>query len=726
MRRRRTGTSALTASPVLVGAVTLLVAIVAVFLSYNANSGLPFVPTYDLKAELPNAANLVKGNEVRIGGARVGVIDDDRRQCPTRTGSPSARARPEARRGPASRCRSTPPSSCARKSALGLKYVELTPGDPDAPGYQAGATVPVEAGHARARWRSTRSSTCSTTKARVGSQRSLNGFGTGLAGRGQDLNTLIRELRPLLDDLEPVAANLADQQTQLARFFGELGDAAAQVAPVAEVQADAVRQPGHHVRGSGRCRAVPAGVHLREPADARDRDRPSSRASARSCATAPRFFRELQPGVAHPAGLGARAGRRVRDRGRDAARRRPSSTAALAGVFDSLAEFAEDPRVPRGVRRLAARVALAAAHARLPHAGPDPVQLRHAALPQRARGTSPRATATAPGSASSSSRRRAGRTTRPGRRAPPPTARQQGQLPARQPVPEHRVAGPARRVRGRQRGLPGRAHEPRQRARQPGPADRRPARRGVVAMRRSGRFSPLQVGLIAIVVIAVGRVLRLHEGHPVHQGLRDDGGLREHERHRRQLAGAHRRRPGGQGHEGRGRGAGLDRRGGHDAARRAGAAAARRRADEDPASDLPRGQLLRGRRAGHPQRRRAARGRHDPLDPDQRAGPDRPGARRAQDRRTQGPPGSAAGLRRRHRRAPGRGGGRRPGPLDAGRDRGSVAERLARRLGGGAPRHRHRERRAPGHPGRRPLQAPPGRREGEPRARAAARPSCRA
>ena len=71
---RRTGGAALTASPVLVGAVTVLVTIVAVFLSYNANSGLPFVPTYDLKANLPNAAQLVEGFEVRIGGARVGFI----------------------------------------------------------------------------------------------------------------------------------------------------------------------------------------------------------------------------------------------------------------------------------------------------------------------------------------------------------------------------------------------------------------------------------------------------------------------------------------------------------------------------------------------------------------------------------------------------------------------------------------------------------------------------
>ena len=43
MRGRR---GALTASPLLVGAVTVLIALVAVFISYSANNGLPFVPTY--------------------------------------------------------------------------------------------------------------------------------------------------------------------------------------------------------------------------------------------------------------------------------------------------------------------------------------------------------------------------------------------------------------------------------------------------------------------------------------------------------------------------------------------------------------------------------------------------------------------------------------------------------------------------------------------------------
>ena len=67
--------AALVASPVLVGAVTLLVACVSVLLAVKANSGLPFVPTYDLRAELPGGNNLVVGNEVRLGGFRVGVVD---------------------------------------------------------------------------------------------------------------------------------------------------------------------------------------------------------------------------------------------------------------------------------------------------------------------------------------------------------------------------------------------------------------------------------------------------------------------------------------------------------------------------------------------------------------------------------------------------------------------------------------------------------------------------
>jgi ABC-type transporter Mla subunit MlaD len=68
--------ASLASNPLLIGAVTTLLVVVAVYLSYNANSGLPFVPTYDLKAELPNANGLIKGNDVRIGGTRVGIVEN--------------------------------------------------------------------------------------------------------------------------------------------------------------------------------------------------------------------------------------------------------------------------------------------------------------------------------------------------------------------------------------------------------------------------------------------------------------------------------------------------------------------------------------------------------------------------------------------------------------------------------------------------------------------------
>src|SRR3954469_13014076 len=73
---RARSTAALVASPVLVGAVTVMIVLIAVYISYGANQGLPFVPTYDLEAQLPSGAKLVPGNEVRLGGFRVGVVND--------------------------------------------------------------------------------------------------------------------------------------------------------------------------------------------------------------------------------------------------------------------------------------------------------------------------------------------------------------------------------------------------------------------------------------------------------------------------------------------------------------------------------------------------------------------------------------------------------------------------------------------------------------------------
>ena len=53
MRRNRG--FALSSSPTMVGALTVMIVILAVFLAYNANNGLPFVPSYRISVDLPDA-----------------------------------------------------------------------------------------------------------------------------------------------------------------------------------------------------------------------------------------------------------------------------------------------------------------------------------------------------------------------------------------------------------------------------------------------------------------------------------------------------------------------------------------------------------------------------------------------------------------------------------------------------------------------------------------------
>src|SRR5689334_12773818 len=126
---RGRGTASIVASPVLVGAVTTLIVIVSVFLAYNANQGLPFVPTYNLKAQLPGGANLVPGNEVRIGGFRVGVIDAIGTAEGTFNGQRRAIAVVKMKLDKSSEPLPVDTAVLVRpRSALGLKYIQLTPG----------------------------------------------------------------------------------------------------------------------------------------------------------------------------------------------------------------------------------------------------------------------------------------------------------------------------------------------------------------------------------------------------------------------------------------------------------------------------------------------------------------------------------------------------------------------------------------------------------------------
>ena len=232
---RGRGTASIVASPVLVGAVTTLIVIVSVFLAYNANTGLPFVPTYNLKAQLPGGANLVPGNEVRIGGFRVGVIDKIDAGTATVKGQPRAIAVVRMKLDKSSQPLPTDTTVLVRpRSALGLKYVQLTPGAAKT-SFRDGDTIPLKQARAPVEFDDLLATFDART--RQNSQDALQGYGDAFAGRGPDINAAIQGLAPFFRFLAPVMANLSNPETQLNQFFLQIGRASAQVAPVAAVQA---------------------------------------------------------------------------------------------------------------------------------------------------------------------------------------------------------------------------------------------------------------------------------------------------------------------------------------------------------------------------------------------------------------------------------------------------------------------------------------------------------
>jgi ABC-type transporter Mla subunit MlaD len=224
--------SSVFANPVLVGAVTVLVIIVAVFLSYNANNGLPFVPTTSLNVRFSNGENLVKGNEIRSGGFRIGVVED-MKPVQLSAGRVGAELKLKLDKSigkvPAdSRWRIRP------RSALGLKYLELIEGRSKT-AFKDGDTVALEQTATNIDLDEVLK--MFDAKTRSASQVNLRGFGDAFAGRGAAVGRTVEEAPRLFEHLEPVARNLAAPQTELPNFFKELGDAARIVAPISKTNA---------------------------------------------------------------------------------------------------------------------------------------------------------------------------------------------------------------------------------------------------------------------------------------------------------------------------------------------------------------------------------------------------------------------------------------------------------------------------------------------------------
>jgi len=344
---RRRGSASIAANPVLIGAVTTLVVLVAVFLAYNANSGLPFVPTYEVKAQVPNAAGLVVGNDVRIGGTRVGAVTDIAPQA-QRDGAVTALLTMKLETS----IKPLPVDSTVlirSRSALGLKYVQITRGV-SSRGYADGATIPLTQAKPHPVELDQVLNTFDTPTRRA-AQVNLFEFGNALTGRGQDLNLFFQDLNPLLNGLQPVMRNLSSPATGLRPFVQSLGRTASIVAPAAETQAALFR----NLDTTFSALASVARPYLQEsisggPAalDTAIRELPQLRPFLVNSAA---LFHELRPSaqllatssgdLAHAFKIGV-----------GTLQRSPAFNARLIPFFQTVQSFATDPLVSLGVQDL--------------------------------------------------------------------------------------------------------------------------------------------------------------------------------------------------------------------------------------------------------------------------------------------------------------------------------------------------------------------------------------
>lgn len=237
MRSTRKAASALFDNPILVGTITILVVILAVYLSYIAENGLPFVPTYNINVDVASAGQLIKNADVRIGGARVG-------QVLTITPEPATKAWPHpfARLGLALErgLQPLPPDTHYQvrlASVLGGNYVEIVPGRIRHGGLPDGGTFRLSTNprldHNLAFVDLDQAFATFGPNTRRGLRGSLAELGDMVAGRGAQFNDTVGSVRDLLGPLDNVLGLLAAPATHLDRFIGGLAATTGTLAPVA-------------------------------------------------------------------------------------------------------------------------------------------------------------------------------------------------------------------------------------------------------------------------------------------------------------------------------------------------------------------------------------------------------------------------------------------------------------------------------------------------------------
>jgi virulence factor Mce-like protein len=224
-------------SPVMVGALTVLVGAVTVFLSYNAGSSLPFVPTYDISVQVPDAQELVDNNEVLVAGRRVGVISTIEPRL-DQHGNPYAQLNLRLDLSMEGKIHPDATAIVRSRSLLGAKYVDLTLGSRGPP-LDTGAVLPLAQSRTEVEVDEVIDEFDPPTRRNLAEV--LGGLGTGLASRGLDFNDSLASLRPLVRDSKTVFGEVAAPSAGLDRLIRAYAATAAELGATPEDVAGIVR-----------------------------------------------------------------------------------------------------------------------------------------------------------------------------------------------------------------------------------------------------------------------------------------------------------------------------------------------------------------------------------------------------------------------------------------------------------------------------------------------------
>jgi virulence factor Mce-like protein len=231
MRRRLPSEPGRLTHPKVVGWVLVVVALVAVYLAYNASRGLPVAPHYTIRADVPDAAELNRRtSEVRIGGSRVGLVTEVEAMPARGNKPPFARLTLDLEKD----LERIPVDSLVQvrpRSILGAKYLDLQVGS-SSRGVAPGGVLPI--GQARSAAEFDEAFEVFDRDTTRGIRGTLTELGGGLAGRGTAMNDSLASLHTLLPRLERVARALAAPSTELGGFvhgFATTSRALARVAP---------------------------------------------------------------------------------------------------------------------------------------------------------------------------------------------------------------------------------------------------------------------------------------------------------------------------------------------------------------------------------------------------------------------------------------------------------------------------------------------------------------